>query len=151
MLRRVIASLFTLTVLSIGVPVFAADTSTTSSSGTETPTTTVSQQSPEIVNGLCAGANFKVGSDCQSGGISNAQADVKINKLIHEVVNIFSVVVGVVAVIMIIIGGLKYITSGGDSTNVTGAKNTILYAVIGLVVVSLAQVMVRFVLNKVSQ
>jgi hypothetical protein len=45
---------------------------------------------------------------------------------------------------------LKYITSGGDSGNITGAKNTILYAIIGLVVVALAQIVVRFVLAKAS-
>ena len=74
----------------------------------------------------------------------------KLNGIIKLVINIFSLVVGVVAVIMIIIGGLKYITSGGDSGNVTGAKNTILYAVIGLVVVALSQFIVRFVLAKVT-
>ena len=58
------------------------------------------------------------------------------------------VIVGVVAVIMIIVGGLKYITSGGDSGNISGAKNTILYAVIGLIFVALAQVIVRFVLAR---
>ena len=58
-------------------------------------------------------------------------------------------VVGVIAVIMIIIGGLRYITSGGDSNNTKGAKDTILYAIIGLVVVAMAQVIVKFVLNKV--
>ena len=47
----------------------------------------------------------------------------KLNGIIKLVINIFSLVVGVVAVIMIIIGGLKYITSGGDSGNVTGAKH----------------------------
>jgi hypothetical protein len=73
-----------------------------------------------------------------------------INSIIATVINLFSLVVGVVAVIMIIIGGLKYITSGGDSGNVTGAKNTILYAVIGLVVVSLAQIIVRFVLERAT-
>ena len=149
MLRRVITSLFTLTVLFVGAPVFAA-TSTTGDSSNTTPANQ-STTSPEITNGLCAGANLSFGSDCNSGGITSAEANAKINKIIHEIINIFSVVVGVVSIIMIIIGGLKYITSGGDSTNVTGAKNTILYAVIGLVVVSLAQVMVRFVLNKVSQ
>ena len=51
---------------------------------------------------------------------------------------------------MIIIGGLRYITSGGDSGNVTGAKNTILYAVVGLIVVALAQVIVRFVVNRAT-
>jgi hypothetical protein len=51
---------------------------------------------------------------------------------------------------MIIWGGLKYITSGGDSGNVTGAKNTILYAIIGLIIVALAQFIVRFVLSKTT-
>jgi hypothetical protein len=55
-----------------------------------------------------------------------------------------------VAVIMIIVGGLKYITSGGDSNNVSSAKSTIIYAIIGLVVVALAQFIVQFVLNKVT-
>jgi hypothetical protein len=73
----------------------------------------------------------------------------RVNNIIHIVINIFSLIVGVVSVIMIIIGGLKYITSGGDSGNITGAKNTILYAIIGLVVVALAQVVVKFVLSKV--
>ncbi len=56
-----------------------------------------------------------------------------------------------VAVIMIIVGGLRYITSGGSDTSVTSAKNTILYAIIGLIIVALAQIMVRFVLSKVTQ
>jgi hypothetical protein len=51
---------------------------------------------------------------------------------------------------MIILGGFKYITSGGDTGNVTGAKNTILYAIVGLVIVALAQIIVRFVLDKTT-
>jgi hypothetical protein len=61
-----------------------------------------------------------------------------------------SAIVGIVAVIMIIVGGLRYITSGGNDTSVTGAKNTILYAIIGLIIVALAQVLVRFTLSKVA-
>jgi hypothetical protein len=72
-----------------------------------------------------------------------------VDSVIKTVINILSLVVGVVAVIMIIIGGLKYITSSGDSNNVSSAKNTILYAIIGLVIVALAQVLVRFVLDQV--
>ncbi len=74
-----------------------------------------------------------------------------VNTIITTVINIFSLVVGVISVVMIIIGGLKYITSGGDSGNVSGAKNTILYAIIGLVVVALSQVIVRFVLQRVTE
>ena len=56
----------------------------------------------------------------------------RVNGIIRLTINIFSLVVGIVAVIMIIVGGLKYITSGGDTGKCTGAKNTILYAIIGL-------------------
>ena len=84
-------------------------------------------------------------------GCTQANATDRVNRIIRLVINIFSLIVGVIAVIMIIIGGLKYITSGGDSGNITGAKNTILYAIIGLVVVALAQIIVRFVLDKVGQ
>jgi hypothetical protein len=49
---------------------------------------------------------------------------------------------------MIIIGGFRYITSGGDSGSVSSAKNTVLYAIVGLIIVALAQVIVRFVLSK---
>ena len=84
-----------------------------------------------------------------SGDCEVADADTTINNIIETVINIFSLVVGVVSVIMIIIGGFKYITSGGESNNITSAKNTILYAIIGLVIVALAQFIVRFVLGRV--
>ena len=102
----------------------------------------------DISSNLCAGVNLSTEPcDAQAEGATGAD---KVNGLITTVINIFSLVVGIVAVIMIIVGGLKYITSGGDSGNVTGAKNTILYAVIGLVVVALAQFIVKFVLGKAT-
>jgi hypothetical protein len=48
---------------------------------------------------------------------------------------------------MIIWGGFKYITSGGDTGNVSGAKNTLIFAIVGLIIVALAQFVVHFVLN----
>lgn len=100
-----------------------------------------------IQDNLCAGANleFNKGSSCNTG-----DATGKVNKTVALGINVFSWVVGVAAVIMIIIGGLKYITSSGDSNNITSAKNTILYAIIGLVIVALAQFIVKFVLNATS-
>jgi len=53
-------------------------------------------------------------------------------------------------VIMIIVGGFRYITSGGESGNVSGAKNTLIYAIVGLVIVALAQIIVHYVLNTAS-
>lgn len=83
---------------------------------------------------------------CEEAG--EADATGKVNDAVRLALNLFSAVVGIIAVVMIIVGGIKYITSGGDSGNVTSAKNTILYAIIGLVVVALAQIIVRFVLAR---
>lgn len=71
-----------------------------------------------------------------------------INTLIARAISILSFIVGVAAVIMIIVGGFRYVTSGGDSSSVNSAKDTILYAIIGLAVALLAQVFVKFVLNR---
>jgi hypothetical protein len=51
---------------------------------------------------------------------------------------------------MLIWGGLRYIMSGGDSKKITDAKNTILYAIIGLIIAVLAFAIVNFVLNTIS-
>jgi hypothetical protein len=109
-----------------------------------------SADTANIRDNLCgATVNLSVngGGSCAdtSGGTD------QVNNIVTTVINIFSIVVGVVSVIMIILGGFRYITSGGDSTKVGGAKNTIIYALIGLVIVALAQFIVQFVLNKVTQ
>lgn len=100
---------------------------------------------PDIQQGLEQGSCLSTDQACN---VDDSEGTV--NNIIATVINIFSLVVGVVSVIMIIIGGLKYITSGGDSGNVSGAKNTILYAIVGLVIVALAQIIVKFVLSRVT-
>src|SRR5580765_5444529 len=50
----------------------------------------------------------------------NSEDGSSLNKVITNIINLFSVVVGVVAVVMIIIGGFRYITSGGEASAVTG-------------------------------
>ncbi len=84
------------------------------------------------------------------GNCSDTSANGSINKIIETVVEILSWVVGVAAVITIIIGGFRYITSGGDSNSTASAKNTILYAIIGLLIALVAQVLVRFVFNRAT-
>jgi lysylphosphatidylglycerol synthetase-like protein (DUF2156 family) len=59
-------------------------------------------------------------------------------------------IVGALSVVMIIIGGLRYVVSGGNSTAVTAAKNTILYAVVGLVIAFLAFAAINFVMNTIA-
>ncbi|MDB5168781.1 MAG: rane protein of unknown function [Candidatus Saccharibacteria bacterium] len=70
-----------------------------------------------------------------------------INSLVKSVVTILSYIVGIVAVIMVIISGLKYILASGDPSNVTSAKNTLLYAIVGLFIAALAQAIVHFALS----
>ena len=65
--------------------------------------------------------------------------------LANKIVDLLLFAIGIVSVIMIIVGGLRYTTSNGDSSRITAAKNTILYSVIGLVVALLAFVIVNFV------
>lgn len=106
--------------------------------------------SADITTKVCEGADEAAGtSGCNTGGIDGAETGIK--KLAKNIVNIFSIVIGVIAIIFILYGGFKYITSGGDSNNVSAAKNTIIYAIIGLVIVALAQVIVHYVLNTASE
>jgi len=99
----------------------------------------------DITQAACNGANLEANATCSS---ENSQSNF--NDLMKRIINIFSIVVGAVSVIMIIIGGFRYIISAGDSNGVTGAKNTILYALVGLVVVLFSQIIVRFVLSNAT-
>jgi hypothetical protein len=68
---------------------------------------------------------------------------------VGKIVRIMSIVIGAAAVIVIIIAGIKYMTSSGDANSVNNAKNTIIYALIGLLVAILAQVIVYFVIGRI--
>lgn len=71
--------------------------------------------------------------------------------IFQTIANILIFLVGAVSVIMLIIGGFRYVISGGDSNAVEGAKNTILYAIIGIVVAFLAFAAVDFVIDQLNQ
>jgi hypothetical protein len=67
-----------------------------------------------------------------------------------KVINAFLGIVSIIAVAAIIYGGFKYITSAGNDKDLTAAKNIIVYAVIGLIVIGLAAVLVNFVISAVK-
>ena len=69
--------------------------------------------------------------------------------VITSLTNVLLFVAGALSVIMIIVGGLRYAISGGNASTVTTAKNTILYAVVGLVIALLAFALVNFVLGTI--
>lgn len=108
---------------------------------------TVAAQGTDINNGLTCGVDLNLtDSSCQTSTTQTSD----LQGLLNTVINIFSLVVGVIAVVMIIVGGLRYITSGGDSGKVSAAKTTIIYALVGLVIVALAQLIVHFVLSQAT-
>lgn len=86
---------------------------------------------------ICAGINN--GRDCNQAGDNNFSAFLK------RITNFLLFIVGAVAVIMLMVGGLRYVLSGGDASQTKGAKDTILYAIVGIVVAAAAYAIVNFV------
>lgn len=70
------------------------------------------------------------------------------NGILTKVINLLLTIIGIIAVIMIIIGGIRYTTSGGDSGQVNSARDTIIYSVVGLVIAIMAFAIVNWVLVK---
>ena len=96
----------------------------------------------------------KTSADCaQAGTLANNPDqcnDDDLNDIIKTIINTIIFVVGMVAVIMIILGGVNYATSQGDTTKVKKGKDTILYGIIGLVIAILAFAIVNFVLSALT-
>lgn len=67
--------------------------------------------------------------------------------LIIVILNWFLVAVTIIAFVYLVLSGVKYITSGGDATKATEARNGIIYAIIGLIVISLAFFIIRFAIT----
>ncbi len=96
-------------------------------------------------------AGCQSGAECVKAGVTasgGTSSKTEIGPLIKTIVNVLLFILGAISVIMIIIGGIKYTTSNGDSTQVTSAKNTIMYAVIGLIVALMATAIVNFVVGR---
>ncbi len=92
------------------------------------------------------------GKDCVNKGASKVKtgATKSVGETIRDITNILIFVIGAVAVIMIVVGAFKFVTSGGSAEQVKSAKNTILYSVIGLVIAVFAYAIVRYVVKWVT-
>jgi len=112
-------------------------------SATSHTTGTGSQSSIDVV---CEGlGSLDSNTGCDTG------AENKVTSAARTAINILSLIIGIASVIVIVVAGFRFIVSGGDSTQVQGARNSILYAVIGLVIAVMAQVIVAFVLTEVKE
>ena len=117
---------------------------------------------PAVALGLSFASPVVQAADCNPGdmsigcGANSAQGtgqpsslfgDGRDQGLFKTIVNIMLFLIGAVAVIMLIIGGVRYVISGGKQEDVTAAKNTIMYAIIGIIVALLAFAVVNFVID----
>jgi hypothetical protein len=118
--------------------------------GTSYAATTTPPEQQQINDNLCKGSNLDLSSTAANNCNDQANAGQSVTDIIKKVINILSVLIGAIAVVMIIIGGFRYVTSAGNAEGTKAARNTILYALVGLVVVALAQIIVHFVLNSVA-
>jgi hypothetical protein len=108
----------------------------------------VSNMAMAIAPGI-DGPRDEVCEGITGGGCTTAGGN-DISRVLRAVLQILSWVAGIAAVIMIIVAGLKYITSGGDSSSVASAKQSLIYALVGVIFVALAQAIVRFVLGEAA-
>lgn len=95
---------------------------------------------------VCSGLKILGGSSC-----GKKTAGTSLDRKLALVLNFITAIAGIMAVIAMIVGGLRYVTSGGASEKTEQAKNTILYAAVGVIVVVLAQIIVKFVLHSAAK
>lgn len=86
----------------------------------------------------CNGVQAAGGGACGGG---------QLEKFLKDIVNILLFVIGTISVIMIIVGGLRYVLSGGDAGSIKAGKDTVLYAIIGLVVAIMAYAITNFIIG----
>ena len=102
---------------------------------------------------VCIGTQMANGQTSTSSAFAkcqNSNDNFSIDSIwgwVYQIINWVLIAVGIICVVFIIIGGIRYATSGGDPEKLTRAKNTILYALIGLVIAILATVIVQIVFN----
>lgn len=101
---------------------------------------------------LAVNAQSSLACDGLTGATGNANCgssatDPEPDGLLKTGINMLSIVAGVIAVVMIMIAGLKFITSQGDSGKISSARTTVIYAIIGLVIVALSQTIVFFIVG----
>lgn len=114
-----------------------------------TPVSAVDDEAPVCTDNGSGG--LQAGLQCANPGADEVPQDLfGAGGIFTIIVNILLFIIGAICVIMLIWGGIRYTTSGGASASVTAAKNTIMYAIIGLVIAFLAFAIVNWVLGALA-
>ena len=93
---------------------------------------------------------FEDGCKGQTSKVCKDTGDDNVNPIIQAIIGILIFAIAALSVIMIIVGGIRYVISNGDASKIKSAKDTIFYSVAGLVVALLAYAIVNFVLEQFS-
>lgn len=94
-------------------------------------------------------ASIKDGADCVANN-TELSKNGELSSVFSKVTNILLVIIGIASVIVIIIAGLRMVVSQGDPKSFESARNTILYAIVGIVIALLAYAIISFVLNSIT-
>lgn len=107
---------------------------------------------PAIALGACDPNNYSITGGINCGAPNSASQSNLFGEggLFQRIANTIIFIVGAVAVIMVIVGGLRYVLSSGNPQATAGAKDTILYAIIGVIVAALAYAIVAFVVGRIG-
>jgi hypothetical protein len=100
----------------------------------------------DVFHDACTTAGASKSSACSNNGSNPLTGKTG---LLSKITSIISYLAGISAVLLIIISGFMYVTANGDSSKLNTARTTIIYAVVGLIIVLLAQTIIIFVINKV--
>lgn len=115
--------------------------------GIGAPLAVATPVSASNASALCegSGGTWKADGDAPNGGICSSADGRSVPGTLQQVTDVLIFIIGAVAVIMVIVGGIRYTTSSGDQSALQGAKNTIMYSLIGVVVAIMAYALVRFI------
>ncbi len=88
--------------------------------------------------------------DCVTKGANNVRtgASRSLPETIQQITNVLLFLLGAISVIMLVVGGFKFVTSGGSPEQVKSAKNTIMYSIVGVVVAIVAYAVVDWVIRQ---
>jgi hypothetical protein len=100
-----------------------------------------------VIPGCSSGGSLTGTQVCQDVNNANNQKNPVIT-IIKIAIIVISFVTGIASAILIVVSGIKFMTAGGDANKAASARSTLLYAVIGIFIVAIAQGLVAFVLDK---
>ena len=156
-LGRVFVILLVALILAVGFQVAGATPALAVEEDANSQETVNSEENKEekkekdiLSQGLCKGANLQISDDGGDQDCENEEAGKRLEEIIANILNLFSIIAGIATVVMMVYAGFRYIVGGGDEKGVKSARNTIIYAIIGAVLVLISQIVVEFVLGRIS-